>query len=34
MALKLAQWDGKAVRNAPSENLFLIRWLQTALKQK
>ncbi|ENN8378697.1 DUF2913 family protein [Providencia rettgeri] len=34
VALKLAQWDGKAARNAQSENLFLIRWLQTALKQK
>ena len=34
VALKLAQWDGKAARNAQSENLFLLRWLQTALKQK
>ncbi|MEX5871201.1 DUF2913 family protein, partial [Providencia hangzhouensis] len=34
IALKLAQWDGKAARNAQSENLFLLRWLQTALKQK
>ncbi|EIU7559280.1 DUF2913 family protein [Providencia rettgeri] len=34
VALKLAQWDGKTARNAQSENLFLIRWLQTALKQK
>ncbi|HHR6143714.1 TPA: DUF2913 family protein, partial [Providencia alcalifaciens] len=30
----MAQWDGKACRNALSENLFLLRWLQTALKQK
>lgn len=34
IALKLAQWDGKAALNAQSENLFLLRWLQTALKQK
>lgn len=34
VALKLAQWDGKAARNAQSENFFLLRWLQTALKQK
>ncbi|WP_272682181.1 DUF2913 family protein [Providencia sp. PROV129] len=34
VALKLAQWDGKAARNAQAENLFLLRWLQTALKQK
>ncbi|HHR6224955.1 DUF2913 family protein [Providencia alcalifaciens] len=34
VALKLALWDGKAARNAQSENLFLLRWLQTALKQK
>jgi len=34
VALKLAQWDGKTARNARSENLFLLRWLQTALKQK
>lgn len=34
VALKLAQWDGKAARSAQSENLFLLRWLQTALKQK
>ncbi|MEX5871139.1 DUF2913 family protein [Providencia hangzhouensis] len=34
VALKLAQWEGKAARNAQSENLFLLRWLQTALKQK
>ncbi|MDD9341347.1 MAG: DUF2913 family protein [Providencia heimbachae] len=34
VALKLAQWDGKTARNAQSENLFLLRWLQTALKQK
>ncbi|EJD6501538.1 DUF2913 family protein [Providencia rettgeri] len=34
VALKLAQWDGKAAPNAQSENLFLLRWLQTALKQK
>ncbi|HHR6019876.1 TPA: DUF2913 family protein [Providencia alcalifaciens] len=34
VALKLAQWDGKAALNAQSENLFLLRWLQTALKQK
>ncbi|HHN8583323.1 TPA: DUF2913 family protein [Providencia rettgeri] len=34
VALKLAQWDGKAARNAQSENRFLLRWLQTALKQK
>lgn len=27
VALKLAQWDGKAARNAQSENLFLLRWL-------
>ena len=33
-ALKLSQWDGKTGRNAQSENLFLLRWLQTALKQK
>ncbi|HHR6225319.1 TPA: DUF2913 family protein [Providencia alcalifaciens] len=34
VALKLAQRDGKVARNAQSENLFLLRWLQTALKQK
>lgn len=34
VALKLAQSDGKAGRNAQTENLFLLRWLQTALKQK
>lgn len=34
VALKLAQWDGKAARNTQSENLFLLRWLQMALKQK
>ena len=34
VALKLAQWDGKAARSTQSENLFLLRWLQTALKQK
>ncbi|MEY0432248.1 DUF2913 family protein [Providencia rettgeri] len=34
VALKLAQWGGKAARNAQSENLFLLRWLQTVLKQK
>ena len=34
VALKFAQWDGKAGRNAQFENLFLLRWLQTALKQK
>lgn len=34
VALKLAQWDGKAARNTQSENLFLLRWLQIALKQK
>lgn len=34
VALKLAQREGKAARNAQSENLFLLRWLQTALKQK
>ena len=34
VALKLAQWDGKTSHNAQSENLFLLRWLQTALKQK
>ncbi|WP_336845131.1 DUF2913 family protein [Providencia rettgeri] len=34
VALKLPQWDGKAALNAQSENLFLLRWLQTALKKK
>ncbi|HGN0870252.1 TPA: DUF2913 family protein [Providencia alcalifaciens] len=33
-ALKLAQSDGKAARNVQSENLYLLRWLQTVLKQK
>ncbi|MEX6035508.1 DUF2913 family protein [Providencia hangzhouensis] len=31
--LKLAQWTGKAAQNAESENLFLLRWLQTALNK-
>lgn len=34
LALKLAQRDGKTSRNPQAENLFLLRWLQTALKQK
>lgn len=34
VALKLAQRDGKVARNAQAENLFLLRWLQTARKQK
>ena len=34
VALKLAQWDGKTARNLRAENLFLLRWLQTTLKQK
>lgn len=34
VALKLAQWDGKTGKNAQAENLFLLRWLQIALKQK
>lgn len=34
VSLALAQYDGKTTRNPHSENLFLLRWLQTALKQK
>ncbi|MET4859791.1 DUF2913 family protein, partial [Morganella morganii] len=33
-ALKLAQHDGMAGRSDQAENLFLVRWLKTALKQK
>ncbi|MEQ5091560.1 DUF2913 family protein [Providencia rettgeri] len=34
VALKLTQRDGKTPLNPQAENLFLLRWLQTALKQK
>ncbi len=33
-ALKLAQHDGMAGQSDQAENLFLVRWLKTALKQK
>lgn len=33
-ALKLAQHDGLAGQSDQAENLFLVRWLKTALKQK
>lgn len=34
VSLVLAQWDGNTARNTHSENLFFLRWLQMALKQK
>lgn len=34
VALKLAQADGKTGCSLQAENIFLVRWLQTALKQK
>ncbi|MTC29210.1 DUF2913 family protein [Providencia alcalifaciens] len=34
VAFKLTQGDGKTARNSWAENLFPIRRLQTALKQK
>lgn len=33
-ALKLAQHDGMARQSNQAENLFLVCWLKTALKQK
>ncbi|MEY0665472.1 DUF2913 family protein [Providencia rettgeri] len=34
VALKLSQREGKTARHSQAENVFLLRWLQTALKQK
>ncbi|MEM8325499.1 DUF2913 family protein [Morganella morganii] len=34
VALKLTRHDGMAGRSDQAENLFLVRWLKTALKQK
>lgn len=34
VALKLARHDGLAGQSDQAENLFLVRWLKTALKQK
>lgn len=34
VALKLSQCDGQTARHSQGENVFLLRWLQIALKQK